>query len=134
MAKGGYRKPTNPAQVSGPGALSRRTDGNQPVMEMTGGKYGESKELTELQQGASMMQAQQGLPSMPSLSPLFNPTERPDEPVTAGMPIGPGANSIPGGNAYSRPNLRATLEKALSINSDPDLEVIYNYLTNRGVI
>ena len=29
-AHGGYRQPSSPAPVSGPGALSKRTDGNAP--------------------------------------------------------------------------------------------------------
>jgi len=103
MARGGYRKPANPAPVSGPGALSRRTDGGpiQGAKEMSaGGKYGERKELREMQQGAPM----QGNPvpsmpasSMPSISTprtpvtnLFAPTEMPDEPLTAGSSVGPG--------------------------------------------
>jgi len=99
MAKGGYRKPANPAAVSGPGSLSRRTDGGpiQGAKEIPGGgKYGERKELADLQSGAAM----QGnpTPSMPSpnvpapqqLTNLFASTERPDEPVTAGAPVGPG--------------------------------------------
>ena len=99
MPKGGYRKPANPAAVSGPGSLSRRTDGGpiQGAKEIPGGgKYGERKELAELQSGAAM----QGnpTPSMPSpnvpapqqLTNLFAPTERPDEPITAGASFGPG--------------------------------------------
>lgn len=99
MAKGGYRKPANPAAVSGPGSLSRRTDGGpiQGAQEIPGGgKYGERKELADLQAGAAM----QGnpTPSMPSpnvpapqqLTNLFAPTERPDEPITAGASFGPG--------------------------------------------
>jgi hypothetical protein len=100
MAKGGYRKPANPAAVSGPGSLSRRTDGGpiQGAKEIPGGgKYGERKDLAELQSGAAM----QGnpVPNVPSpevpaapqqLTNLFAPTERPDEPVTAGAPVGPG--------------------------------------------
>ena len=107
MARGGYRKPNNPAPVSGPGALSRRTDGGpvQAAKEMSaGGKYGERKELMELQQGAPM----QGnpTPSMPTPAPtiatprqpitnLFAPTEMPDEPITAGAPVGPGRTPTP---------------------------------------
>lgn len=109
MARGGYRKPANPAPVSGPGALSRRTDGGpvQGAKEMnSGGKYGERKALQELQQGAPM----QGnpVPSMPTSAPmistprepvtnLFAPTERPDEPLTAGAPVGPGRTPEPVG-------------------------------------
>lgn len=100
MARGGYRKPNNPAPVSGPGALSRRTDGGpvQAAKEMSaGGKYGERKELMELQQSAPM----QGNPTPSAPAPrittprqpvtnLFAPTERPQEPITAGAPVGPG--------------------------------------------
>lgn len=100
MAKGGYRKPANPAAVSGPGSLSRRTDGGpiQAAKEIPGGgKYGERKDLAELQSGAAM----QGnpVPNVPSptvsappqqLTNLFAPTERPDEPITAGASFGPG--------------------------------------------
>jgi len=101
MARGGYRKPANPAAVSGPGSLSRRTDGGpiQAAKEIPGGgKYGERKDLAELQSGAAM----QGnpVPNVPSpsvpatppqqLTNLFAPTQRPDEPITAGASFGPG--------------------------------------------
>ena len=138
--RGGYRKPANPAPASGPGKLSRRTDGAQPKMTMTGGKYGEAKQLNEMQSGAPMSQVANGAqvqadaPKMPSVTPLFAPTERPEEPLTAGMPFGPGMNSIPGGNIYSQPAIKNVLEKALAIDNDPELEVIYNYLRGRGVI
>lgn len=101
MAKGGYRKPGNPAPVSGPGRLSRRTDGGpiQGAKEIPGGgKYGERKELADLQSGAAMRG--NPIPNVPSplvpaappqqLTNLFAPTERPDEPLTAGAPFGPG--------------------------------------------
>ena len=39
---GGYRRPTNPSPVSGPGALSRRTDGQQPTQDLPNAKYGVS--------------------------------------------------------------------------------------------
>ena len=107
MAKqGGYRRPSNPAPVSGPGKLSRRTDGGpssksavQGVREMSGGgKYGERKALAEAQSGAPMqgnpVQAQSPVmaaaPSGPPVTGLFEPSQRPGEPVTAGLPVGPG--------------------------------------------
>ena len=41
---GGYRTPSNPAPVSGPGSLSQRTDGGprQVQAEMSGMPYGET--------------------------------------------------------------------------------------------
>lgn len=98
MPRGGYQKPRNPAPVSGPGALSRRTDGGpiQGAKDMAaGGKYGERKELQELQTSAPM----QGNPvpnvPRPKVTKLFDPTERPDEPVTAGASVGPGFTPAP---------------------------------------
>jgi hypothetical protein len=136
MARGGYRKPANPAPVSGPGALSRRTDGAQPVMDMRGGKYGEGKELRELQGSAAMKQsadsARPPAAGANKVTPLFSPTERPEEPVTAGLPFGEGPNIVQG--AGRKPTLKETLLKAMQVSDDPDLEVIYNYLESRGDI
>lgn len=113
MAKqGGYRRPANPAPVSGPGKLSRRTDGGpssksavQGVREMSGGgKYGERKALEEAQAGAPMAgnPVVAKAPAIPSAAPsagpvagLFDPTQRPEEPVTAGLPVGPGETPAP---------------------------------------
>ncbi|RKZ89390.1 MAG: hypothetical protein DRQ39_00825 [Gammaproteobacteria bacterium] len=97
---GGYRKPARPAAVSAPRS-GARTDGGaadkQPIRTPTGGAYGEAKALTEQQQGAPMAaggpgsQGQgargggtQGAP--PPSSGAFGPTQRPGEPITAGLP------------------------------------------------
>jgi hypothetical protein len=91
MARGGYQKPSRPAPVSGPGALSRRTDGGgagQPQQRLANAAYGEQKAFGEIQAGAAMAQAER--PPMPKVTPLTAPTERPEEPVTAGAPAGPG--------------------------------------------
>jgi len=107
--QGGYRKPSNPAPVSGPGSLSQRTDGGpgQPVREVPAAYYGERQEMRDIQGGATMAQGSMpsGSPVMPSngstppAAPislgalptgLTAPTERPDEPGTAGSNMGPG--------------------------------------------
>lgn len=82
---GGYRAPANPAPVSGPGALSQRTDG-QPAMQLPDAAYGEQAEFQAIQGGAPMMDE----PGMAPPVPLLSPSERPDEPVTAGAAVGPG--------------------------------------------
>jgi len=109
---GGKRTPRNPASVSGPGQLSRRTDGgpSQVNAQMTGMAYGENKDFMEIQEGASMaaspksrgaVKVSQGSPSGAmgggngsmigrGSNPLFSDTMRPDEPVTAGATFGPG--------------------------------------------
>lgn len=104
MARGGYRKPTNPSPVSGVGAGSRRTDGGagskQAQREIRTGRYGESKKIAEQQQGAPMAGAAApippvNVPAMPQATPLFSKTQRPSEPVTQGMPFGAGDNNVP---------------------------------------
>jgi hypothetical protein len=82
--RGGYQPPRRPAPVSGPGPMSKRTDG-QPVRDLPNPAYGEGKQFEQIQQGARMEQA-----AGPQITPLGAPTMRPDEPVTAGVPSGPG--------------------------------------------
>lgn len=94
---GGYRRPRNPAAVSGPGKHSRRTDGGpgvtykQAARYIQGDEYGESKELTEIAASADLAAApaQGNVPSPEGAPPrnpeLPDPTQRPDEPVTAGI-------------------------------------------------
>lgn len=87
---GGYRKPTSPAAASGPGALSRRTDG-QPSMDLPDAKYGEGAAFTAAQQAAPMSASPAPGVDLSSIIPFGAPSQRPDEPVTAGLPGGPGA-------------------------------------------
>jgi hypothetical protein len=90
---GGYRRPANPAPVSGPGALSKRTDGRQPTMELPNAKYGEAQAFREAQQAAPVSG---GMPDLSGIVPFGAPTQRPEEPLTAGMPFGPGGGpSVP---------------------------------------
>lgn len=104
MAQGGDRTPSNPAPVSGPGALSKRTDGGptnpkkgQPVRTPTGGSYGEATELTGLQQGAPLGASPGGESGIPLDIPLSSgpgfaeDSAQPDVPVTDGAMLGPGA-------------------------------------------
>lgn len=103
--KGGYQRPANPAAVSGPGAASQRTDGKPSEDNMTqaaryisGMPYGEGGQLNQLAQAAPLA-ADNAAPAAPEISvtPLHAPTERPEEPVTAGAPFGagPGPEALP---------------------------------------
>lgn len=101
--RGGYRRPSNPAPVSGPGALSRRTDGRQPVMSLPDAKYGEQAAYKAAQQAAPMSASAGGMgagaaapavgPDLSNVVPFGAPSQRPDEPIQAGLPMGPGAGS-----------------------------------------
>lgn len=101
MATGGYRQPGNPAPVSGPGALSRRTDGGpggkQPIQVPTGGSYGDAKQLQQLQQNAPLGASPGGDEAAPmglALPPGVDfgaESQQPDVPVTDGAAMGAGA-------------------------------------------
>lgn len=97
MPQGGYQPPANPAPVSGPGKLSRRTDGRQPVQQLPDAAYGEQQTFRADQQGAPMAAtpggAEAGAVAPADLSqvvPLGAASQSPDEPVTAGAAFGPG--------------------------------------------
>ena len=95
---GGLHPPTNPAQVSGPGSLSQRTDGANQA-QLSDAKYGEQKSFQSIQGGAPLngpMGAQPGAApqaAAPVEMPtgFGAPTQNPNEPVTAGAAAGPGA-------------------------------------------
>lgn len=139
--QGGYRRPSNPAPVSGPGALSRRTDG-QGAKYMAGGQYGEGQEMMDLQTSAPMSKA----PEQPRMrrprgggqvieegtrpTPLFAPTERPDEPITAGAPFGPGPG--PAASAPAPTSFASTLAKLLPYDSDGSISRLYQTALRRG--
>lgn len=145
MARGGYRKPGNPAPVSGPGALSRRTDGGptQGAKYMSGGSYGEGAELQGLQQAAPMAASPRpsistaGLgaaaASLPPVVPLMAPTERPDEPFTTGMPFGEGAGPEILNMRRQEDTLSNTLAKIAPYDETGQVSEILNYLTSRGM-
>lgn len=141
MPRGGYRQPRNPAPVSGPGALSKRTDGGavegmtppqtQAPRYMAGLGYGKGGNM-EQQSGAAM----QGndIPATPApIVPLFAPTQRANEPITAGIDMGAG----PGSEAIITPpmpqsDLRSTLLKAMQYDNSGDLELLYRQISDSG--
>ena len=93
-SRGGYREPSKPAAVSGPGALSARTDGGagsktQPIRRIPGQAYGEGQALVEQQQSAPLPVARRT--QQPTRLNIFAPTERPAEPITEGAMLGPGS-------------------------------------------
>ena len=105
--RGGYRRPSSPAAASGPGALSQRTDGG-PSPDFVGLGYGENKAVNQQASSAPMAgrlpgggggQAQAGGPPA-ARTPMgaegvFGATNRPGEPVTAGVDWGPGTGAPP---------------------------------------
>ena len=84
----------NPVKgVSGPGKYAKRTD------RIPANSYGDQTEMAQIASGAPIAKAPElrtsqapAVPTQP-LTPMFAPTERPNEPVTHGIDMGPGAGS-----------------------------------------
>ena len=124
--QGGYRKPSNPAAVSGPGAFSQRTDGQpgttptQAARYVGGGEYGTNKAFNEEVVGQAPMvaaptmqpqatQAPSKMPVMPEPPmDLFAPSMDPNRPVTTGVDAGEG----PGSEVLKYPSATAMAESA----------------------
>jgi hypothetical protein len=88
--------PMNPlAGPSGPGKFSTRTD----KLEMGSTSYGEGVETAAIKSGAALASTPDTRPAPASavrdaaVTPLFAPSQRPEEPITAGVDMGPGAGS-----------------------------------------
>lgn len=111
---GGYRQPSNPAPVSGPGALSARTDGT-PRGPVPGA-------APTMQSHEVPMQG----PDLSSIVPLGAPSTRPEEPIQAGMPTGAGPGGVlpPAGglDEHSAERLRSYLPVLIFLASSPDAD------------
>jgi hypothetical protein len=112
---------------------------------MGGGRYGERKQLTEMQAGAPMAgrpqtpqpkltrASVQAASNLPPVTPLTAPTQRPDEPLTAGMPFGagPGSEALGMGNGRNKPS--AVLQKIIMNDPTGEVSELYQYLISRGL-
>lgn len=129
--QGGYQAPNNPAPVSGPGALSQRTDGGptQGATYISGLPYGEGQQ-TYANQVAAPMQGNNFAMEMPT--PLMAPTVRPNEPITSGVDIGDG----PGSEVMNLPNtqepISITMRKIAQFDPTGEAELIASTLAEYG--
>ena len=137
---GGFR-PTapqnNPANVSATGGAGQA--GTQPARYISGLPYGEGQATMTQQQSAPMAGPNQSSGTMPldmtgmaAVTPLTAPTERPDEPLTAGMDFGPG----PGSEALNLPRERSLSEilaSMIDVDSTGEVQDLYNFVASRGL-
>ncbi len=126
-----HRPPANPAAVSGPGALSQRTDGGpgsktQPIRVAAGGPFGERQELEEAQRAAPLPDNRSGPgeaeggagpapPPQPANEALFGPTTQP----------GPGGPR-PTGNSFIPPDPDLLLKTIYQAFPHPEIRRLVN--------
>ena len=128
------------AGAAGPGKFSKRTD-----MALPSASYGEGVETAAIQGGAPlaktpdvrpMSRSEQGIaPSqLERVTPLYAPSERPDEPITAGiaMGAGPGPEAL-GINAVApRQKQSDILVKLLPFDDTGEITILYQEALARG--
>ena len=127
------------AGVSGPGKFSKRTDG----LSFKSDAYGDGVENAAIKAASPLAKtpdvnpislSEQGMaPSQQTkLTPLFAPSERPDEPVTAGVAIGPGPGPEVLGRTPNQARLSDTLAQMLPYDTTGEITVLYQEALARG--
>lgn len=125
---------------SGPGAFSKRTDVGTPEMKLGSIAYGEGKDTAAIKAGAPLAttgdvtasQAPNVPMQQPEVTPLFAPSQRPNEPVTAGVDVGAGPGSAALIMGKSAEKLSDTLAKMLPYDTDGSIAILYQDALSRG--
>ena len=126
--------------VSGPGKFSVRTD--LPASQ----NYGDRKAMQEQIAGAPTARTPdvRGLPTgqvqaaaqaapQPPVTELFAPTQRPNEPITSGVAVGPGPGpEVMGYNGQSE-KLSDILSQMLPYDTDGEIAILYQQAVSRGL-
>jgi hypothetical protein len=126
--------------VSGPGKFSVRTD--LPASQ----NYGDRKAMAEQIAGAPTARTEdvRGLPTgqvqaaaqaapQPPVTELFAPTQRPDEPITSGVAVGPGPGPEVMGYAGQSEKLSDILSQMLPYDTDGEIAILYQQAVSRGL-
>jgi hypothetical protein len=128
------------AGVSGPGPYAKRTDIGTPEMKMGSIAYGEGVETADIKSGAPLSKTPDAV-SEPSdrlrqaqapVTGLFAETERPNEPITAGIDRGEGPGSEALMMKKSVVKTSDTLAKLLPFDTDGSIAILYSEAVARG--
>jgi len=129
------------AGVSGPGKYAKRTD------RIPAASYGDQTELAQIASDAPIAKtpdvkgmpmgqveaaAANATPQTP-VTPLFAPSQRPEEPITHGAPVGPGAGPEVLMMKKSTEKLSDALAKMLPYDSTGEIGILYQQALARGM-
>ena len=135
MEQGGYRKPNNPAPVSGPGSLSQRTDGGptQGATYISGLPQGQGQATYDQQVAAPMAGNPIPQNSFEDLTPLLAPTSRKNEKITSGVDIGDGPGSVALGRLpMQEPTVKQIAGELAQYDVSGDSEMLFRMLDDAG--
>jgi hypothetical protein len=114
------------AGPAGPGKYATRTDN----LQMPSQYYGEGVETAAIKSGAPLATTPDVRPE--PVTELFAPTQRPEEPITAGIDRGPGPGSSALMMAKSSEKLSDTLAKMLPFDTTGEIAILYQDALSRG--
>lgn len=126
------------AGAAGPGKFSKRTD-------LPSSGYGEGVETAAIKSGAPLATTPDVRPTsrsdmgmapsqMEKITPLYAPSQRPDEPITAGsiMGAGPGPEALGMNAAAPREKLSDILSRMLPYDTTGEVAVLYQQALSVG--
>jgi len=126
------------AGASGPGKFSKRTD-----MSFDSTSYGEGGETASLNTAAPKSKTRGiaddvgGRPANPltPVTPLFAPTQRPDEAATAGIDVGDGLGSsaLMMQSQFANNKVSDSLAELLPYDSTGEINILYQQAIARGM-
>lgn len=119
--------------VSGPSKFSKRTD-------LPSAAYGEGVETNAIKDAAPMAETPSARPMSRSamgmapsqITPLYAPSERPDEEVTSGVAIGPGPGPEVLGRVPTQARLSDSLAQMLPYDTTGEITILYQEALARG--
>ena len=133
-------EPMNPlAGVSGPGKYAVRTDN----LQMGSTAYGEGVETSAIKSGAPLSRTPDQRP-MPAaevrdaamqgpVTGLYDPSSRPNEPVTSGIDMGAGAGSSALMMQPVTEKLSDVLAKMIPYDQTGEIAILYQRAASRGL-
>jgi len=127
------------AGASGPGKFSKRTD-----MALGSTSYGEGQETAMLNTGAAKSKTRGiadnvgGRPANPvaqtPVTPLYAPTEKPGQSVTAGVDTGPdvGSSALMMQSQFANRKLSDVLAEMIPYDTTGEIQYLYQNALSRG--
>jgi hypothetical protein len=126
------------AGPAGPGKFSTRTDN----LQMPSQYYGEGVETAAIKSGAPLAKTGEvrGMPAaevraaaQEPITPLYAPSQRPDEPVTAGIDRGAGVGSEALASQQRTELLSDILATMLPYDTNGEIATLYEQALSRGL-